>query len=57
MLYKELVNFEPIDSVIQLTDANSTEKAMHLLDTYVISDRMAETINEIIFKQLQYTRP
>jgi|AKZA01.1.fsa_nt_gi hypothetical protein len=57
MLYKDLVNFEPIDSVIQLTDANSSEKAMNLLETFVISDRMAETINEIIFKQLQYTRP
>lgn len=57
MLYKDLVNFEPIDSVIQLTDANSTDKAMHLLDTYVISERMAETINEVIFKQLQYTKP
>lgn len=57
MLYKDLVSFEPIDSVIQLTDANSTDKAIHLLETFVISDRMAETINEVVFKQLQYTKP
>ncbi|MCA9765537.1 MAG: ATP-binding protein [Carnobacterium sp.] len=57
MLYKDLVNFEPIDSVIQLTDANNTDKAMHLLDTYVISDRMANTIKEVVFKQLQFKRP
>ncbi|SPC39242.1 DUF6079 family protein [Latilactobacillus fuchuensis] len=57
MLYKDLVSFEPIDSVIQLTDANSTDKAIQLLETFVISDRMAETINEMVFKQLQFTKP
>ncbi|MFQ7237090.1 MAG: DUF6079 family protein, partial [Enterococcus hulanensis] len=49
--------FEPIDSVIQLTDANDEVKAMHLLDTFVISDRMADTINDTIIKQLQYAKP
>ena len=57
MKYRDLVNFEPIDSVIQLTDANDEAKAMHLLDTFVISDRMADTINNTIIKQLQYTTP
>lgn len=56
MKYSELVNFEPIDSVVQLTDANDTNKAMHLLDTYVISDRMADTINNMIVEQLQFKR-
>ncbi len=57
MKYKDLVNFEPIESVIQLTDANDEKRAMHLLDTFVISDRMADTINNTIIKQLQYTTP
>ncbi|MEQ7200805.1 DUF6079 family protein [Enterococcus avium] len=57
MKYKDLVNFEPIDSVIQLTDANDETKAMQLLDTFVISDRMADTINNTIIKQLQYVKP
>ena len=57
MKYKDLVNFEPIDSVIQLTDANNKDRALHLLDTFVISDRMADTINNTIINQLQFSKP
>lgn len=56
MKYRDLVNFEPIDSVIQLTDANNKDRALHLLDTFVISDRMADTINNTIINQLQFLR-
>ena len=56
MIYKELVQFEPIESVIQLKDANDKERAFNLLDTYVISDRMAEQLNDIIINQLQFNR-
>lgn len=31
MKYRDLVNFEPIDSVIQLTDANNKDRALNLL--------------------------
>ena len=31
--YRDLVQFEPIESVIQLKDANDLERAFHLLDT------------------------
>lgn len=57
MKYRDLVNFEPIDSVIQLTDANNKDRALHLLDTFVISDRMADTINNTIINQLQFSKP
>src|SRR5699024_5349467 len=57
MKYRDLVNFEPIDSVIQLTDANNKDSALHLLDTFVISDRMADTINNTIINQLQFSKP
>lgn len=33
MKYKDLVNFEPIESVIQLTDANDEKRAMHFVVT------------------------
>ncbi|MBE1555502.1 DUF6079 family protein [Sporosarcina limicola] len=56
MQYRDLLQFEPIESVIQLTDANDKERAFHLLDTYVISERMAEQLNELIINQLQFTR-
>lgn len=54
MQYRDLLQFEPIESVIQLKDANDKERAFHLLDTYVISDRMAEQLNELIINQLQF---
>lgn len=57
MLYKELVNFEPIESVVELKSANEKNAAMHLLDTYVISKNMAETISNIIINQLQFDKP
>ena len=57
MQYKDLLQFEPIETVIQLKDANQVDRAFHLLDTYVISDRMAEQLNELIINQLQFNRP
>lgn len=57
MKYRDLINFEPIESVIELTDANDKDKALELIDNFVISDRMAKTINDVIVTQLQYTSP
>ncbi|MFD1397257.1 DUF6079 family protein [Kroppenstedtia eburnea] len=56
MKYRDLVHFEPIESVIQLTDANEQKVAYQLLDTYVISDRMAELLDELVIEQLQMDR-
>src|SRR5699024_619078 len=57
MKYGNLIHFEPIESVVQLTDANEKESAFNLLDTYVISDRMAEMLDELVMEQLQFNRP
>lgn len=57
MKYRDLVQFEPIESVIQLTDANDKERAYQLIDTYVISDRMSEQLDEAVIEQLQFHRP
>ena len=57
MKYGELIHFEPIESVVQLTDANEKESAFSLLDTYVISERMAEILDELVIEQLQFNRP
>ena len=54
MKYNELIQFEPIESVIQIRDVKDRDYALKLVDTYVISDRMAEAINEIIIEQLQF---
>jgi predicted ATPase len=57
MKYCDLVQFEPIESVIQLTDANDKDRAVHLIDTYVISERMAEQLDEAVIEHLQFRRP
>ncbi|MQR86862.1 ATP-binding protein [Bacillus megaterium] len=56
MLYKDLLQFDPIESIIKLTDANMEEHANNLLKTYVISERMAEQLNDLIIEQLQFNR-
>ncbi|MBO8173526.1 MAG: ATP-binding protein [Bacillaceae bacterium] len=56
MKYRDLIQFEPIESVVQLRESNKKEYAYQLLDTYVISERMAELINDIVIEQLQYDR-
>lgn len=57
MKYSELIHFEPIESIVQLRETSQKDYAFSLLDTYVISERMAEVIDEIIIEQLQYSRP
>lgn len=54
--YSDLIQFEPIESIVQLRDADDKERAFHLLDTYVISDRMAEQLDEIILEHIQFDR-
>jgi len=44
MKYKELVQFEAIESVVQLRDADENLAARGLVSTYVISDEMADRL-------------
>lgn len=57
MRYRDLVQFEPIESVIQLRQADHPDYARELVRTYVISDRMAEIITDLIVPHLQFDRP
>lgn len=57
MRYRDIVDFEPIESVIQLTTANDREVAAQLVCSYVISDRLAEAFVRVILPQLQIDRP
>src|SRR5690606_28070553 len=54
MRYEELIQFEPIESVVQLRDADEAEAARHLVSTYVISEEMAEQLTALVFPHLQY---
>ncbi len=52
--YGELVQFEPIETVIKLNSADSKEEAERLVKTYVMSDHMADSLVEIVIPQLQF---
>jgi energy-coupling factor transporter ATP-binding protein EcfA2 len=54
MKYGELIQFDPIESVVQLRDANKTQAASQLVSTYVISTEMAERLVRIVIPQLQF---
>ena len=54
MHYGDLIKFEPIESVIQLLDADRPDEARKLVSTYVISDDMAERIAKLIIPQLSF---
>lgn len=54
MRYSDLIQFEPIESVIQLLDANRSAEAKKLVSTYVISDDMAERIAKQMIPQLSF---
>lgn len=54
MKYSDLVKFEPIESVIQLLDANKADEARRLVSSYVISDAMADRIADVIFPQMGF---
>jgi len=57
MKYGDLIQFDPIESVIQLRDADKSSVAQHLVNTYVISEEMAERLIELVIPQLQFDHP
>ena len=57
MKYSDLIDFEPIESIIQLREADSHDKARSLVETFVISDRMAEQLSDVVFPNLQFDMP
>jgi hypothetical protein len=57
MKYGELIQFDPIETVVQLRDADKSENAKRLVSSYVISDEMAERMIKIAIPQLQYDHP
>lgn len=57
MLYRDLIQFTPIETIIQLRDAEKESAAKSLVQTYVISDAMANKLVDRAFPQLQFDRP
>lgn len=57
MKYGNLIHFDPIESVVQLRDADVASAAHQLVSTYVISDEMAERLTQLVIPQLQFDSP
>jgi len=57
MKYKDLIQFEPIESVVQLREADETTAARKLVKTYVISKEMAEKLAKLVIPHLQFDQP
>ena len=57
MEYGDLIQFDPIESVVQLRDADKSSAAQHLVNTYVISDEMAERLIQLVIPQMQFEQP
>lgn len=56
MKYKELIQFDPIESIIQLRHADDVRRARELVQSYVISEEMAERLVNLVIPQLQFDR-
>ena len=57
MKYGDLIQFDPIESVVQLRDADHASAAKQLVSTYVISDEMADRLISLVIPQLQFDQP
>lgn len=57
MKYRDLIQFDPIESVVQLRDADKASAALHFVNTYAISEEMAERLSKLVFPQLQFEQP
>ncbi|GHV29554.1 hypothetical protein FACS1894167_09040 [Synergistales bacterium] len=53
MKYSEIIQFDPIESVIQLTASNDSNEASNLVRSYVMSDNMAAQIKNNMLSQLK----
>ena len=57
MKFSDIINFQPIESVIQIKDSNNESKATEYVKTFVISDRLSEGFSDLIIPQLQFDDP
>src|SRR2546428_8961039 len=57
MQYGDLIQFEPIETVVQLRAADDAVAASQLVSTYVISAEMGERLTGLVIPQLQFDRP
>ena len=57
MKYRDLIQFDPIESVVQLRDAAEADQARRLVESYVVSEDMADKLSGVLIPHLQYDQP
>lgn len=57
MKYADLIQFDPIETVVQLREADRAASARRLVETFVISNRMGEQLADLVLPQLQFDTP
>jgi len=57
MRYRDLVQFEPLESVIRLRESTSHARAREMVRTYVISRHMADSLVGEVLPQMDLNRP
>ena len=57
MKYRDLIQFDPLERIIELTKSGEHKEAQTLVSSYVISDTMADRLCNIVFRHLQFDEP
>lgn len=57
MNYSDIIHFDPIETVVQLREADRAASARRLVETFVISNRMGEQLADLVLPQLQFEIP
>jgi hypothetical protein len=57
MRYRDLIAFEPVESVKQLRAADSADQALEDVRTYIISEKMRQQLTEVVIPHLRFDNP
>lgn len=57
MKFGDLIQFDPIESVVQLRDADDSSASRALVNTYALSEEMAERLTQLVIPQMQFDKP
>src|SRR5438552_3836150 len=57
MKYRDLIQFDPIQTVKVLTEAENIARAREDVRTFVFSDRMLDLLGDVIVPNLRFDRP
>lgn len=54
MKYSELIQFEPLETIVELKEANKEAGAKHLVETFVISRQMSQWLCDTVMPILRF---